>query len=328
MRLILNVIWLVLCGIWLAIAYVLAGIVACILIITIPFGIAAFRIASYVLWPFGRTTVPRQDAGIGSLIGNIFWIILFGWWLALGHLISGIALCITIIGIPLGLANFKLIPISLLPLGVRIVDSDEVGSAVRGVAIGRRRRGSLERADGGDPDDGLACVVRAAQIHLGGEPPVVVARRVVEDLAHPPDVRVGVVDDQHRGPASVGARADLAVLGEVGLQGIGPRVRVPARLLVELAELVPPAQRGEFHPAEQGVAHQNAERADVAGHRRRPLVQLIGRGIASAASGFARRSHSSSRLESTCLTISPSHSIRSVSSSVLASSGTVWRSAL
>ena len=128
MRLILNVIWLVLCGIWLAIAYALAGIVACILIITIPFGIAAFRIAGYVLWPFGRTTVPREGAGVGSLIGNIFWIILFGWWLALGHLISGIALCITIIGIPLGLANFKLIPISLLPLGVRIVDSDEVGT--------------------------------------------------------------------------------------------------------------------------------------------------------------------------------------------------------
>jgi uncharacterized membrane protein YccF (DUF307 family) len=124
-RLILNVIWLVLCGLWLAIAYALAGLIACILIITIPFGIAAFRIANYVLWPFGRTTVPRRDAGIGSLIGNIIWIILFGWWLAIGHLVSGIALCITIIGIPLGLANFKLIPISLVPLGVRIVPSDE-----------------------------------------------------------------------------------------------------------------------------------------------------------------------------------------------------------
>ena len=129
MRVILNVIWLVLAGFWMAIAYVLVGIVACILIITIPFGIASFRIANYVLWPFGRTTVPRQDAGVGSLIGNIIWIILFGWELALMHLITGIALCITIIGIPLGLANFKLIPISLLPLGVRIVDSDEVGSA-------------------------------------------------------------------------------------------------------------------------------------------------------------------------------------------------------
>ena len=125
-RVILNVIWLVLAGFWMAIAYVLVGIIACILIITIPFGIASFRIANYVLWPFGRTTVPREDAGVGSLIGNIIWIILFGWELALGHLVAGVALCITIIGIPLGLASFKLIPISLLPLGVRIVDSDEV----------------------------------------------------------------------------------------------------------------------------------------------------------------------------------------------------------
>lgn len=129
MRVILNVIWLVLAGFWMAIAYVLVGIVACILIITIPFGIASFRIANYVLWPFGRTTVPREDAGVGSLIGNIIWIILFGWELALMHLFTGIALCITIIGIPLGLANFKLIPISLLPLGVRIVDADEVGTS-------------------------------------------------------------------------------------------------------------------------------------------------------------------------------------------------------
>ncbi len=129
MRLILNIIWLVLAGFWMAIAYVLVGIVACLLIITIPFGIAAFRIASFVLWPFGRTTVPREDAGVGSLIGNIIWIILFGWELALMHLVTGIALCITIIGIPLGLANFKLIPISLLPLGVRIVPSDTAGTA-------------------------------------------------------------------------------------------------------------------------------------------------------------------------------------------------------
>jgi uncharacterized membrane protein YccF (DUF307 family) len=128
-RLILNVIWLVLCGIWMAIFYALAGILAFILIVTIPFGIAAFRIANYVLWPFGRTTVPRRDAGVGSLIGNIIWIILFGWELALAHLVTGIVLCLTIIGIPLGLASFKLIPISLLPLGVEIVDSDQVGAS-------------------------------------------------------------------------------------------------------------------------------------------------------------------------------------------------------
>ena len=129
MRLILNLIWLILCGWWMAILYVIAGIICFILfflIITIPFGIAAFRIASYVIWPFGRSIVMRRSAGIASLIGNIIWIILIGWWLALGHLTSGIALCLTIIGIPLGLADFKMIPISLIPLGVRIVPSDEL----------------------------------------------------------------------------------------------------------------------------------------------------------------------------------------------------------
>ena len=120
MRLILNLIWLVLCGWWMAIAYAVAGLICFVLIITIPFGIAAFRIAGYVLWPFGRQIEVRGDAGIGSLIGNIIWILLLGWELALGHLISGIAMCLTIIGIPLGLANFKIIPISIMPLGVRI----------------------------------------------------------------------------------------------------------------------------------------------------------------------------------------------------------------
>jgi uncharacterized membrane protein YccF (DUF307 family) len=124
MKLILNVIWLVLCGFWMAIAYAIAGIVCFILIITIPFGIACFRIAGYVLWPFGSQIAPRPEAGAGALIGNIIWIILFGWWLAIGHLLTGIALCLTIIGIPLGLANFKIIPISLLPLGVEIVPTD------------------------------------------------------------------------------------------------------------------------------------------------------------------------------------------------------------
>lgn len=121
MRLLLNVIWLVLAGFWMALAYVLAGIVCCVLIVTIPFGIASFRIANYALWPFGRTLVDRRDAGVASLIGNIVWIIFAGWWLAIGHIVTGIALCVTIIGIPLGLANFKLIPVSLVPLGREIV---------------------------------------------------------------------------------------------------------------------------------------------------------------------------------------------------------------
>src|SRR6516165_9453061 len=124
MRTILNVIWFVLCGLWMAIGYALAGLLCFLLfflVVTIPFGIAAFRIASYVLWPFGRTIVPRRESGVGSLIGNIIWIVLFGWWLAIGHLVTGVLLCLTVIGIPLGLANFKIIPISLVPLGVRIV---------------------------------------------------------------------------------------------------------------------------------------------------------------------------------------------------------------
>ncbi len=124
LRVILNVIWLILEGLWMAIAYVLAGLVAFVLIITIPFGIAAFRIAGYVLWPFGRTIDRRPHAGVASLIGNVIWVILFGWWLAVGHLVAGVLLCLTIIGIPLGLASFKIIPITLLPLGVRIVPVD------------------------------------------------------------------------------------------------------------------------------------------------------------------------------------------------------------
>ena len=124
MRVLLNIIWLVLCGIWMAIAYVLAGIICCILIITIPFGIASFRIANYALWPFGRTIIRRDTAGVGSTLGNIIWIIFAGIWLAIAHVITGIALCITIIGIPLGIANFKMIPISPTPLGRDIVPSD------------------------------------------------------------------------------------------------------------------------------------------------------------------------------------------------------------
>jgi uncharacterized membrane protein YccF (DUF307 family) len=126
LRVILNVIWLIFEGLWMAIAYVLAGVVAFLLIITIPFGIAAFRIAGYVLWPFGRTIERHPRAGVASLIGNVLWIIFFGWWLALGHLVSGVLLCLTIIGIPLGLASFKIIPITLLPLGVRIVPADSL----------------------------------------------------------------------------------------------------------------------------------------------------------------------------------------------------------
>jgi uncharacterized membrane protein YccF (DUF307 family) len=125
MRLILNVIWLIFGGLWLALGYLLAALICFILIITIPFGVAALRIGVFALWPFGKTVVRRADAGIASGIGNVIWFVLCGWWLALGHLATGVLLCITIIGIPLGLANFKLIPVSLLPLGRDIVSVEQ-----------------------------------------------------------------------------------------------------------------------------------------------------------------------------------------------------------
>jgi uncharacterized membrane protein YccF (DUF307 family) len=124
MKTLLNLIWLVLAGFWLAVGYAVAGIICCVLIVTIPFGIASFRIAGYTLWPFGRTVVDKRSDGAGALIGNLIWIVFAGWWLALGHLTTGIALCLTVIGIPLGIANFKLIPVSLMPLGKEIVPSN------------------------------------------------------------------------------------------------------------------------------------------------------------------------------------------------------------
>jgi uncharacterized membrane protein YccF (DUF307 family) len=129
-RLILNVIWLVFAGIWMAIAYSIAAIFMFITIIGIPFGVEALKLAGYALWPFGRTLIPRRDRRRAlSAVANILWFLLAGWWLALGHLITGIVLCLTIIGIPLGIASFKLAGAALVPFGkeiVRISDLDQV----------------------------------------------------------------------------------------------------------------------------------------------------------------------------------------------------------
>ena len=127
MRVLLNIIWLLLCGIWMAIGYAVAGVICCILIVTIPFGIASFRIGAYALWPFGRTVIRQPTAGFWSALGNVIWVVVAGVWLALGHVVTGLLLCLTIIGIPLGIANFKMIPVALLPLGRQIVDVDELG---------------------------------------------------------------------------------------------------------------------------------------------------------------------------------------------------------
>ena len=122
---ILNIIWFVFAGFWTALGYALAALVMFILIITIPFGVAALRIGVFALWPFGKTVIRRSDAGAGSTIGNVIWFVLAGWWLIVIHLITGTILCITIIGIPLGLANFKLIPVTLTPFGRDIVSIEE-----------------------------------------------------------------------------------------------------------------------------------------------------------------------------------------------------------
>ena len=121
MRFILNAIWLVLAGLWLAIGYFLTGLLFCVFIVTIPFGIANMRLAGYVLWPFGRTVQYETSAGCLTLVANILWLLLFGWVLALSHLLTGLIQAITVIGIPLAVANWKMVPLALWPLGARVV---------------------------------------------------------------------------------------------------------------------------------------------------------------------------------------------------------------
>ncbi len=131
MRTLLNIIWFLFGGLWLALGYAFAGLVLCIFIVTIPLGVASFRMASYALWPFGRAVVPTPGAGTGSVLLNVVWILLAGWWLALGHVTTAVAQAMTIVGIPLAIANLKLIPVSLVPFGKEIVD-------VRAIPAGER----------------------------------------------------------------------------------------------------------------------------------------------------------------------------------------------
>jgi uncharacterized membrane protein YccF (DUF307 family) len=124
-----NVIWLVLVGLPLALAYALAGVIACLLIVTIPFGIASFRLALYTLWPFGQTIVDKPGAGAATLIGNVLWFLFAGWWLALSHIVLGVGLILTVLGIPFGIASLKMAYLAVFPLGKEIVPADEVRPA-------------------------------------------------------------------------------------------------------------------------------------------------------------------------------------------------------
>lgn len=126
MRFLLNVLWLVFGGgLVLALGYGIAALICFVLIVTIPFGVASLRLAVYSLWPFGRTLVTRDDAGVASGLANIIWVVVAGWWLALSHIVAGVGLCLTLIGIPFGIANFKLVPAAFWPLGREIVELDE-----------------------------------------------------------------------------------------------------------------------------------------------------------------------------------------------------------
>lgn len=124
--LVLNIIWLLTAGWSLFLAYVVAGLLACLLVVTIPFGLASFRIAGFVIWPFGREVVDTGPAGAASAIGNVIWFLVAGWWLALGHVVTAVAQAVTIIGLPLAWANVKLIPVTCFPFGKDVVDSSSL----------------------------------------------------------------------------------------------------------------------------------------------------------------------------------------------------------
>jgi uncharacterized membrane protein YccF (DUF307 family) len=128
LRLLLNVVWFVLHGWLLALAYLLAGLISFLLVVTIPFGVACFRLAGFAAWPFGRTTVPTAGAGMGSALGNLVWFLVAGWWLSLVHVVAGVAYCMTIVGIPFGIALFKLAAVGLFPLGKQVVPTEPPAS--------------------------------------------------------------------------------------------------------------------------------------------------------------------------------------------------------
>lgn len=137
LRFLLNVLWIIFGGIWMAIAWVIAGLIMCVTIVGIPWARAAFNIAFYTLLPFGHRAVRRDrlsgysDFGTGPLgaIGNLLWLLLAGWWLALGHLIAAVALAVTIIGIPFAWAHLKLAGLALWPIGMAIVPDEDAQAA-------------------------------------------------------------------------------------------------------------------------------------------------------------------------------------------------------
>ncbi len=133
LSLLLNILWVVTGGIWMALAWLMAAVIMAITIVGLPWARAAVNIASYTFLPFGRVALARdevagaEDLGTGPLgvLGNLIWLVLAGWWLALGHLITAVALAVTIIGLPFAWAHLKLALLSLWPIGRTIVSVEE-----------------------------------------------------------------------------------------------------------------------------------------------------------------------------------------------------------
>ena len=129
MNLILNILWFVLGGVWMGLAWVFAGLIMIVTIVGIPWARAAFAVASFSFWPFGRVAVDRrmltgrEDIGTGALgvVGNVLWFLLAGWWLTLGHLVAAVACAVTIIGIPFAFQHVKLALLAIAPIGQEIV---------------------------------------------------------------------------------------------------------------------------------------------------------------------------------------------------------------
>lgn len=130
-RVILNLIWLILAGVELAVGYLLGGVLMMITIIGIPFGLQAFKLAGFTLWPFGRAVVPAES-GAFTVVGNLLWLVLVGWWLAAAHIVFGLLLFVSLIGIPMGIASFRMASLALWPFGRRIVDRDTLRTLPEG----------------------------------------------------------------------------------------------------------------------------------------------------------------------------------------------------
>ena len=136
-RFVLNLIWLVLAGFWLALSYLIAAVLLALTIVGLPFAMQSVKLAGFALWPFGRTLIqsPERSKSL-SVIGNVLWFVLAGWWLALEHLVVGALLCLTILGIPLGVGSFKMAAAALAPFGREVVTRSElVRAGGRGISI-------------------------------------------------------------------------------------------------------------------------------------------------------------------------------------------------